>query len=221
MSKKVKIILSVLLAAVVLTVGVASVAMAQTPPPPQPQSEGKSLLARVAEILGGNVTEQKLIDAFKQANIEARNNAINRVLERAVSDNCISSAEAEQIRQWWQQRPAAVDSLISCFLPRLAPRLQPIAVKGQLARVAEILGISEEKLVNAFKQAYKEMREDAFNRALNKAVEQGRLTQEQADKIREKIKEKPGVINWFWGRMHKGWGGWGGWRWPRVTQPAK
>jgi len=215
MSKRVKIILSVLLAVALLTVGVASVAMAQTPTPPQ--TEGKSLLARVAEILGGNVTEQKLIDAFKQANIEARNNAINRALDRAVSDNRISSAEAAQIRQWWQQRPAVVDSLISGFLPRLGPRLQPIAVKGQLTRVAEILGITEERLVNAFKQAYQEMRAEAFNRALDKAVAQNRLTQEQADRIRERIKDRPGAINWFWGHMHRSWG----WYWPRASQSAK
>jgi hypothetical protein len=203
MSKKVKIILAVLLAVVVLTAGVVSVAMAQTPPP---QTEGNGLLARVAAILGGNVTEQRLIDAFKQANIEARNNAINRALEKAVSDNRVSSAEAEQIRQWWQGRPAALDKLISGFLPRCAPSLKPIAVKAELTRVAEILGITEETLEAAFKQASQELRADAFNRGLNTAVEQGRLTQEQADKIREKVEDRPGAINWLWGRMHR-WGG--------------
>jgi hypothetical protein len=202
MSKKVKIILAVLLAVVVLTAGVVSVAMAQTPP----QAESKGLLARVAAILGGNVTEQRLIDAFKQANIEARNNAINRALEKAVSDNRVSSAEAEQIRQWWQGRPAALDKLISGFLPRCGPWLKPIAVKAQLTRVAEILGIPEETLAAAFKQASQELRADAFNRGLNTAVEQGRLTQEQADKIREKVEDRPGAINWLWGRMHR-WGG--------------
>lgn len=208
MSQKAKIVLSVLLAVTLLTVGVASVAMAQTPTS-TPQAEGKSLLARVATILGGNVTEQRLIDAFKQANIEARNSAINRALERAVSDNRVSSAEAEQIRQWWQGRPAAVDKLISGFLPRHARCLQPIAVKAQLTRVAEILGITEDRLVAAFKQAYQEMRKDAFNRGLDKAVGQKRLTQEQADKIRERVEDKPGAVNWFWrwGRMHRGWGG--------------
>jgi predicted secreted protein len=204
MSKKVKIILSVLLVVVVLTAGVVSVALAQTPPPPQPQPEGKGLLARVAEILGGNVTEQRLIDAFKQANMQVREEAIEKALTRAAENGRITKEQANQIRQWWQQRPAALDSLISGFLPRLAPRLQPIAVKGQLTRVAEILGITEEKLVAAFKQASQELRADAFNRALNKAVEQERLTQEQADKIREKVKDKPGIINWFWGRMHRG-----------------
>jgi hypothetical protein len=202
MSKKVKIILAVLLAVVVLTVGVVSVAMAQTPTP----AEGKSLLARVAEILGGNMTEQKLIDAFKQANLEIRNEAIEKALEKAVSDNRINSAEAQQILQWWQQRPAALDKLISGFPPRCAPRLYPVAVKGQLARVAEILNIPEETLAAAFKQAYQEMRAGAFNRALDNAVANGRLTEEQADKIREKVQEKPGAINWFWrwGRMHRG-----------------
>jgi hypothetical protein len=204
MSKKVKIILSVLLAVVVLTAGVAMVALAQTPPPQQPQAESKGLLARVAEILGGNVTEQRLMDAFKQANLQIRNEAVEKALEQAVKNKRITEEQATQIRKWWQQRPAALDSLISGFLPRLAPRLQPIAVKGQLTRVAEILGITEEKLVAAFKQASQELRADAFNRALNKAVEQGRLTPEQADKIREKVKDKPGVINWFWGRMHRG-----------------
>jgi hypothetical protein len=209
MSKKVKIILSVLLAVIVLTAGVASVAMAQTSTPTPTQAEGKGLLARVAEILGDNVTEQRLIDAFKQANLEIRSEAIEKGLDKAVSDNRVSSAEAEQIRQWWQQRPAALDSLISGFLPRLAPRLYPIAVKAQLARVAEILGIPEETLVAAFKQASQELRADAFNRALDKAVANGRLTQEQADNIREKVKDRPGAINWFWrwGRMHRGWGG--------------
>jgi hypothetical protein len=200
MSKKVKIILAVLLAVVVLTAGVVSVAMAQTPP----QSEGNGLLARVAEILGGNVTEQGLIDAFKQANLQIRSEAIEKALEQAVKNNRVTQAEADQIRQWWQERPAALDSLISGFLPRLAPRLHPIVVKSQLTRVAEILGIPEETLEAAFKQASQELRADAFNRTLNKAVEEGRLTQEQADKIREKVKDKPGVINWLWGRMHRG-----------------
>ncbi len=57
--------------------------------------------------------------------LQIRNKAIERALEKAVSDNRVSSAEAEQIRQWWQRRPAALDTLISGFLPRLAPRLQP------------------------------------------------------------------------------------------------
>jgi predicted secreted protein len=218
MSKKLKIILSALLAVVVLTAGVASIALAQTPPPQQPPPEGKGLLARVAEILGGNVTEQRLIDAFKQANLEIRNEAINKALERAVKNNRINQGQADQIWQWWQQRPAALDSLISDVLPRLAPRLQPIAVKNQLTRVAGILGISEDKLVAAFKQAYQELRTDAFNRALDKAVAQNRLTQEQADKIREKVKDKPGVIDWFWSRMYRGWGGW---FWPRASQSAE
>jgi predicted secreted protein len=204
MSKKLKITLAVLLAVVVLTAGVVSVAMAQTPPP-QPQSEGNGLLARVAEILGGNVTEQGLIDAFKQANLQIRSEAIEKALEQAVKNNRVTQAEADQIRQWWQERPAALDSLISGFLPRLAPRLRPIAVKDQLTRVAEILGIPEETLEAAFKQASQELRGDAFNLALDKAVANGRLTQEQADKIREKVEERPGAINWLWGRMHR-WG---------------
>jgi hypothetical protein len=202
MSRKVKIILAVLLAVVVLTVGGVAVAMAQTPPSP---TESNGLLARVAAILGGDMTEQRLIDAFKQANMEIRNDAIEKALEKAVSDNRISSTEAAQISQWWQERPAVLDSLINGSLPRFGPFLKPIAVKAQLTRVAEILGIPEETLVAAFKQAAQEMRTSAFNRALDNAVANGRLTEEQADKIRERVEERPGAINWFWrwGRMHR------------------
>jgi hypothetical protein len=208
MSRRLKLVLPIALLVALLTVGIAPVAMAQAPPSQQSQPEGKSLLARVAEILGGNVTEQRLIDAFKQANLQIRNEAVEKALEKAVSDNRISSTEAGQIRQWWQQRPAALDSLISGFLPRLAPRLRPIVVKDQLTIVAGILSIPEETLVAAFKQAAREMRTDVFSGALDKAVANGRLTQQQADNIREKVKDKPGVINWLWrwGRMHRVWG---------------
>ena len=63
--------------------------------------------------------------------------------------------------------------------------------QGLLSRVAEILDIPEEDLANAFKQAQEEMRGEFFNRALDKAVERGRITSEEADEIREWWGQKP------------------------------
>jgi len=69
-----------------------------------------------------------------------------------------------------------------------------LGAKGLLARVAEILDISEEDLVNAFKQARQEMRQEAFIRALDKAVEKGRITQEEANEIKEWWEQKPEAL---------------------------
>ncbi len=62
---------------------------------------------------------------------------------------------------------------------------------GLLSRVAEILGIPQEELGNAFKQAKQEMREEALIRSLDRAVEKGRITQEEADEIKAWYEQKP------------------------------
>ena len=60
-----------------------------------------------------------------------------------------------------------------------------------LARVADILRIPQDKLESAFGQAHQEMRQDAFDKALDKAVEQERITQEQTDAIEKWWAERP------------------------------
>jgi hypothetical protein len=70
---------------------------------------------------------------------------------------------------------------------------------GLLTRVAEILGIPEEDLIDAFQQARQEMMEErwkeAFYRALDKAVEEGLLTQEEADEIKAWWEQKPEALD--------------------------
>lgn len=97
--------------------------------------------------------------------------------------------------------------------------------EGLLARVAGILGIPQEKLASAFKQAQQEMREEAFFRRLAQAVEKGRLTQEEADEIKAWYEQRPDALDsglfqrartfkampgrLMWGRQmrggHRGW----------------
>ena len=66
---------------------------------------------------------------------------------------------------------------------------------GLLARVAEILDIPNEDLESAFRQAQQEMRQEAFIRGLDKAVENERITQEEADAIKEWWEQKPEVMD--------------------------
>ena len=85
------------------------------------------------------------------------------------------------------------------LVTRTGPRTEPCKssgftgdnmTAGLQARVAEILGISQESLASALKQAQQEMREDAFLRVLDKTVEKGRLTRVEADEKKEWWQQK-------------------------------
>ena len=50
------------------------------------------------------------------------------------------------------------------------------------SRVAEILGIEDARVEQAFKQAVSETRDSRMNNLLDRLVESGKITQEQADR---------------------------------------
>ena len=62
-----------------------------------------------------------------------------------------------------------------------------------LARVAEIAGVDQQVLEDAFKQAQKEMREEALDMRLQKLVDEGRITQEEANAYKSWLQSKPDV----------------------------
>ena len=63
--------------------------------------------------------------------------------------------------------------------------------KGLIARVAEILGLEEDTVQDAFDQARGEIRDEHLESWLAGAVEKGALTQEQADALQEWYDDKP------------------------------
>jgi len=105
MSKKVKILISALLVALLLTVGATATVMAQeeeeTTPPLEVSEKG--LLDRVADIL--EIDKEDLIDAFKQAQQEMRQETFIRALDKAVAEGLITQEEADEIIKWREQRP--------------------------------------------------------------------------------------------------------------------
>jgi len=232
MSKKVKILVSVLIAVALLAVGGVTTVMAHGKEMAQTPASGSeayvtavnvtSLLARVAEILG--ISEETLTNAVRQARQEMRDEALIKRLEKAVEKGHIAQEQADAIEAWWEQRPASLD--LGSPLPALgAPFIggrqmrclvATANVTGLLPRVAQILGISEETLTNAVKQARQEMRDEAINKRLAKAVEQGRLTQEEADAIKAWWGQRPRVLNSgsfpgvFGALALRGWRIWGG-----------
>ena len=134
MSRRIKVIISVLVAVVVLTVGSAATVMAEGEATPPPEAGAKCLPARVAQILG--ISQEDLTNAFEQARQEmreesrirvceqvqeeVRERALIRVLDRAVEKGCIDEQEAEEIKHWWEQRPESMDHLLpraNSFMP--------------------------------------------------------------------------------------------------------
>lgn len=129
MSKRVKILISVAVAILLLAIGATAMVMAQEEPTP-PESGAKGLLARVAEILG--IPEEELVNAFKQAQQELREEAFTKFLDKAVEEGLITQEEADQIKEWWEQRPEAISHLfpLAHIFPAIHGRQIIIIHKG-------------------------------------------------------------------------------------------
>jgi len=86
-------------------------------------------------------------------------------------------------------------------------------VKGFASRVAGILGLNESQVQDAFKQARAEMQDEALQTKLDKMVENGRLTQEEADEYKEWYDSRPDTLTpGFGGRKFHFGQGFGGLR---------
>ncbi len=103
MSKKVKILVSVLAVVVLLAVGGAAAVTAQEGASANATASGKTLLARVAAILG--IDQQKVEDAFAQAQREIRDEALGSYLQKLVEQGKITQEQADQYKAWRQSSP--------------------------------------------------------------------------------------------------------------------
>ncbi len=94
---------------------------------------------------------------------------------------------------------------------------------GILERVAAILvddgvNITPEQLKDAFSQAQSDMRAEAMQTRLQNLVDQGKITQEEADEYQQWLQSKPDMSSGF---GFKSWGGFrGGHRMHGFRAPA-
>ena len=100
MSRKVKILISALVVALLLTTGTTLTVIAEGE---EEETGEDTLLGRVAEILG--VDEDDLAAAFEQAQQEMRKDAFIDRINEAVADERISQEQADDIIEWWLERP--------------------------------------------------------------------------------------------------------------------
>lgn len=163
----------------------------------------EAVYEKIAEELG---TDQSAVsDAYATASEEARDAAIAEKLAALVERGALTQEEADSIQAWYDSAPEAVGKL-------------PIGrghSKGDLERVAEILGVDLEALTEASENAREALALAEYQVKLDEAVADGRITQEQADEMlarfQERIEAGHGVGRGFGhhGRGHHGMRGFG------------
>ena len=98
------IVAAVALVVILMAGIIGGVVYAQTTTPtPTPDNQGKTLLARVADILG--IDQQKLEDAYNQAKKEMSDEALTSKLDTLVKAGKLTQEQADQYKQWWESRP--------------------------------------------------------------------------------------------------------------------
>ena len=203
MSRKMKVLVSILVAILLLTVGGTTIALAQEDEEPVNGSDNiteleellpellevmpawaeDGLLARVAGILG--ISEDELRDAIRQAREETGEErfteTLYRILDKAVEEEIITEDEAEEIKEWWQQKPDALDLGL---LPRVFG-----AMPGA--------GLSEHPQLK--RHLYQWMNRipssDTRQEMLEKALEEGLITKEQLGTVKQWQGARPQASN--------------------------
>ena len=149
---------------------------------------------RLQELVANGTLTQQQADEIK-AWMESKPADIPNVrpaeLKKLLDEGKITQAQVDAFKAWIKARPD---------MPEIRPELlRDGAQKIQenrdalLTRVADILGIDEGNLKNAFEQAQRELRENALDARLQELVKQGTWTQQQADAYKAWIKARPDV----------------------------
>ncbi len=208
MSKKMKVLVSVVTAVLVLTVGgMATVVMAQegedTPPEEEtttgvadlmPQVALDGLLARIAEILG--ISEEELMSALKQARQEAMEEkwleAFNQWLDKAVAEGILSEGEAEELRQWWEQRPEFLEP--GLFRRAFSSWGQQDGPKPGL-RLGQRPEPGPQSRQGLNPRMWQQIGPDDPGQLLDEALERGIITEDKGVKIRQWLEKRPDTSN--------------------------
>jgi len=186
MWKSQKFILAAVLAAVMVIGGTAGVVLAQDEEQnPASQGPRDALTTRVAEILG--ISQQTFKDAFKQAISESRpENPPQQGRRDALTARVAEKLGVEQ-QELENATKEAIRELRSENLDRQDWR------DALTARVAGKLGVEQQQLENATKEAITELREEALDNRLQKLVDEGIWTQDQADAYKAWLEARPDV----------------------------
>ena len=139
----------------------------------------------VAAILG--VDQAEVQAAFSQAAAEQRQASLQNRLDNLVEQDRLTQEQADEYMSWFLSRP---EGLEGSGLKRLGGH-RSCGGSGEIAaRAGEILGIDGATVEAAVQQASRETRDARVDSILDRLVEDGLLTQEQADQRRERYQAR-------------------------------
>ena len=111
MKKYMKVGLVVIAAVTALSFGFTAIASADSDEGEVSTTveRGQIFIGKLAEILG--LDEGEVADAVQQAHQEMREEMQQQRLQKAIDEGLITEEEAEQIQEWWDSRPEAMQQL--------------------------------------------------------------------------------------------------------------
>jgi hypothetical protein len=141
MRKRTKFLVVAIVALTALAVGLTTTVLAQDSSSDQngDNSPQQTFTSKVASILG--LEEEQVANAFNQACQEMRDEALEQRLQKAVENGCLTEEEADQILQWWQDRPETLENLsplVGCLQIGNRWRHQQLQSAGRGRCVAQI-----------------------------------------------------------------------------------
>ncbi len=100
-----------IVAVVALSVGITAVVSAESPEAEvgSDTGPGQIFAGKLADILG--LDEGEVADAVQQARQDMREEMQQQRLQTALEERLITEEEAEQIQDWWDSRPEAMQQL--------------------------------------------------------------------------------------------------------------
>jgi polyhydroxyalkanoate synthesis regulator phasin len=171
------------------------------------------------ESTGATIDSEQLRDALDQAQDELRDEALETRLQKLVDEGEITQEEADQYLEWGQSRPdieaplpglggpgpgghmagrpiAAADDSVGDTEDQTAPSDRYQALLDRACAIYQEstgVAIDSEQLKNALDQAQGELQEEALETRIQKLVDEGKITQEEADNYLEWWQSRPDI----------------------------
>jgi len=193
------------------------------------------------EETGLAIDSEQLKDALDQAQSEMQEEALESRLQNLVDEGKITQEEADQYLEWWQSRPdigpplpgpgggiargvvaAADDSSSNTEDQSQATNRHQALLDRACAIYEEETGVAidSEQLKEALDQARSEIQDEALESRLQNLVDEGEMTQEEADQYLQWWQSRPDIEvplpgldgpapggGMMWGRGFQPWGG--------------
>jgi polyhydroxyalkanoate synthesis regulator phasin len=171
------------------------------------------------ENTGVAIDSEQLKDALDQAQSEIQDEALETRLQNLVDEGKMTQEEADQYLEWWRSRPdiqlplpglggpdpgghmagrliGAADDSASGTEDQTAPSDRYQALLDRACAIYQEstgVAIDSEQLRDALDQARGELQEEALETRLQNLVDEGQMTQEEADQYLEWWQSRPDI----------------------------